>query len=66
MPRPLRTRTLGLTDFRDELGTVALLIAKGLGPRVLLQRNGRPMCAVVSCADLERLRESDKSQGGDK
>ena len=48
--------SVGLTRLRDVLGDTVDRVQRG-GERVLLERNGKPVAALVSVEDLRLLEE---------
>ncbi len=46
--------TLPITLVRDALGDLSSRVAL-LGERIMIERRGKPLCALVSAEDLELL-----------
>ena len=58
-PVPIRPQTdIPATEARERISEVISRVAFG-GERIVLSRNGKPQVAVVSLADLERLKRMD-------
>ena len=52
--KPARLARIATSDAREELAELVNAVAYG-GARIILQRHGKDVAALISLADLERL-----------
>jgi len=58
----LKTRTLSASDARQQWSQLLNSVFRGES-RVVVEKSGIPVAAIVSMADLERLSRLDKQRG---